>query len=68
MIATIIEFSRYWAALLFGMVVAVSFVGMPSTRKKHLVLGCYTVAVFVIQVLCLFRKRQIAPTFDLAGA
>ncbi|AUS95318.1 histidine kinase [Clostridium thermosuccinogenes] len=55
MIATIIEFSRYWAALLFGMVVAVSFVGMPSTRKKHLVLGCYTVAVFVIQVLCLFR-------------
>jgi len=55
MIAVVIEFSRYLAALLFGMVVAASFAGMPSTRKNYLVLGCYTVVVFIIQVLCLFR-------------
>jgi len=37
------------------MAVAASFVGMPSTRKNKLVLGCYTVVVFIIQVVCLFR-------------
>lgn len=55
MIETAIEFSRYFAAMLFGMVVAVSFVGMPSTRKNYLVLGCFTVVVFIIQVACLFH-------------
>lgn len=53
MIETAIAFSRYFAALLFGMEVAVSFVGMPSTRKNHLVLGSYTVVIFMIQVVCL---------------
>ena len=55
MIETVIEFSRYWAALLFGMMTATSFVGMTFTRKNRLVLGCYTVVVFAIQVLCLFQ-------------
>lgn len=54
MIATIIEFSRYFAALVFGMVVSASFVGMASTRKNNLVLGCYVFIIFMIQVVCLF--------------
>ena len=55
MIATVIEFSRYWFALLFGMVVAVSFAGMERTRKTYLAVGCFTVVIFIIQVLFLFR-------------
>ncbi len=55
MIATIIEFSRYWFAMLFGMVVAVSFAGMARTRKNYLAVGCYTVVIFIIQVICLYR-------------
>ncbi len=55
MIATVIEFSRYFTAFLFGTAVAASFAGMPSTRKNHLVLWCYTVVIFIIQVACLFR-------------
>jgi len=55
MIETVIEFTRYWAALLFGIAVAVSFVGMPSTRKNYLMMGCYTVIIFAIQAACLFR-------------
>jgi len=55
MIETAIEFSRYFIALLFGLVVAASFVGMARTRKNYLVLGCFTVVLFIIQVTCLFR-------------
>jgi two-component system, LytTR family, sensor histidine kinase AgrC len=55
MIETAIEFSRYFIALLFGMAVAASFVGMAHTRKNHLVLGSFTVVIFIIQVVCLFR-------------
>ncbi len=55
MIAIVIEFSRYWFALLFGMVVAVSFAGMARTWKNYLAAGCFTVVIFIIQVLCLFR-------------
>ena len=54
MLETAIAFSRYFAALIFGMTVAASFVGMPTTRKNYLVLGSFTLAVFTIQVLCLF--------------
>jgi len=54
MIATVIEFTRYFAALLFGVAVTASFVGMTSTRKNYLVLLFYTIAVFIIQVICLF--------------
>jgi len=35
------------------MAVAASFVGMPPTRKNNLVLACYTVVIFIIQVVCL---------------
>lgn len=55
MIETAIEFSRYCVALLFGMAVAANFAGMVSTRKNYLILVCYTIFVFIIQVLCLFR-------------
>lgn len=34
MIETIIEFFRYWTAFLFGIMVAVSFIGMRSTQKN----------------------------------
>jgi len=54
-IETVIEFSRYFVAILFGMTVAANFAGMPSTRKNYLALGCFTLVVFIIQVLCLFR-------------
>jgi len=54
MIKTVIEFSRYLAAISFGMMVAASFAGMPPTRKNRLILFCYTAAVYIIQVLCLF--------------
>lgn len=53
MIATIIEFSRYLAALLFGAAVAVSFAGMPRTRKNHLAFGSFTVLLFVLQIASL---------------
>ncbi|WP_024831975.1 sensor histidine kinase [Ruminiclostridium josui] len=53
MIATVIEFSRYFFALLFGAAVAVSFVGMHRTRKNYLVFGCFIAFLFIIQVITL---------------
>ncbi len=53
MIATVIEFSRYFIALLFGAAVAVSFAGMAHTRKNYLVLGFFTVILFILQLVCL---------------
>ena len=53
MIETAIEFSRYFIALLFGAVVAVSFAGMSRTRKNYLALGCFTVILFILQIICL---------------
>lgn len=53
MIETVIEFSRYWVALLFGTMVAVSFAGMERTRKNCLAVGCFTVILFCLQILCL---------------
>ncbi len=53
MIATVIEFSRYWFALLFGAAVAVSFAGMARTRKNHLAVGCLTVVLFIMQIASL---------------
>ncbi len=49
MIATVIEFSRYWFALLFGTAVAVTFAGMTRTRKNYLAVGFFTVVLFIIQ-------------------
>ncbi|MGI6685960.1 MAG: hypothetical protein ACOX47_10935 [Bacillota bacterium] len=53
MIATAIEFSRYFIALLFGAAIAVSFAGMPPTRKNYLALGCFTLILFILQIFCL---------------
>jgi two-component system, LytTR family, sensor histidine kinase AgrC len=50
MIATVIEFSRYWFALLFGAAVAVSFAGMARTQKNYLAVGCFTVVLFIMQI------------------
>jgi two-component system sensor histidine kinase AgrC len=51
MIATVIEFSRYLVALLFGTAVAVNLAGFVRTRKNYLVIGCFTAALFIIQIL-----------------
>ena len=53
MIETVIEFSRYLVALLFGAAVSVSFAGMARTRKNYLALGCLTVVFFTLQVASL---------------
>ena len=53
MIKTVIEFSRYFVALLFGASVAVSFAGMARTRKNYLAFGYFTVILFVLQLVCL---------------
>lgn len=52
-LSTVIEFSRYWFALLFGAAVAVSFAGMAHTRKNYLALGCFTVITFIMQIVSL---------------
>lgn len=53
MIGTVIEFSRYFIALLFGAAIAFSFAGMVGTRKNYLALGSFTIFLFVLQILCL---------------
>ena len=53
MIETVIEFSRYYAALIFGTSVAASFAGMARTRKNYLALVFFTVTLFMLQVICL---------------
>ncbi|HBN84389.1 MAG TPA: ATP-binding protein [Clostridiales bacterium] len=53
MIKTVIEFSRYFVALLFGASVAVSFAGMARTRRNYLALGCFTVILFMLQIASL---------------
>ena len=53
MIPTVMAFSRYFVALLFGGAVAVSFAGMIRTRKNYLVFGSFTVFLFILQVISL---------------
>lgn len=53
MIETVIEFSRYWFALLFGTAVAISFSGMARTRKNYLAVGCFTMVLFIMQITSL---------------
>jgi len=53
MIETIIALSRYLCILIFGTEVAVSSAGMVHTRKNYLVVGCFTVILFILQVICL---------------
>ncbi len=53
MIETVIEFSRYWFALLFGVAVAVTFAGMTRTRKNYLAVVCFAVVLFIMQIASL---------------
>jgi len=53
MITTIIAFLRYGCALLFGAAVAASFAGMARNRKNYLAFGCFTVILFIGQIVCL---------------
>ncbi|MDD4496436.1 MAG: ATP-binding protein, partial [Eubacteriales bacterium] len=53
MIKIVIEFSRYFIALLFGTAVAVSFAGMARTRKNYLTFSCFIVVLFIAQLFCL---------------
>jgi len=53
MIATMITFSRYFVAMLFGAAVSVSLAGMERIRKNYLVLGCFTTVFFILQVASL---------------
>lgn len=54
MIETVIEFSRYYIALLFGTGIAALFAGMPHTRKNYLVYGIFTIIIFLLQLLSLW--------------
>lgn len=54
MIKTVIEFSRYLAAISFAMMIAAGFVDMPFSRKNKTVLWLYISIVYIIQVICLF--------------
>ncbi len=64
MIEAIIEFSRYFVALLFGVAIAVSFAGMARTRKNYLAVLCLTMVLFILQIICL-RTWGMAVTIKL---
>jgi hypothetical protein len=64
MIETVIEFSRYFVALLFGVTVAVSFAGMANTRKNYLTVASFTIVLFILQLVCL-RTLGMAMTIKL---
>jgi two-component system sensor histidine kinase AgrC len=53
MIATVIEYSRYWFVLLFGTMIAISFAGMARTKKNYVVIGSFTILVFILQIISL---------------
>ena len=53
MLSTVIEFSRYWFALLFGTMIALSFAGMAHTLKNYLTVGCFSIVLFIMQLTCL---------------
>lgn len=53
MLETIIAFSRYFGALLFGTTLAFRFAGMPHTRKNQLATGCFILFFFFLQFVCL---------------
>jgi len=48
MLTTVVEFTRYFAAVLFGMAVATSFAGMPSTRKNNMAMIFHAIIIFFI--------------------
>jgi len=53
MLESAIAFFRYFIALLFGTMVAVSLAGMVRTRKNYLSVGCFTILFFIVQLVCL---------------
>ncbi len=53
MLETLIEFSRYFVALLFGTAVAFNCADMEPTRKNHMALGFLTFILFILQIICL---------------
>ena len=53
MIGNVIEFTRYFFILLFGVAVSISFAGMEHTRKNYIVTVCFTIGLFILQVICL---------------
>jgi hypothetical protein len=64
MIETAAQFSRYFIALLFGLAVAVRFAGMAPMRKNYLALGCFTIILFILQIICL-RTWGMAVTLKI---
>jgi len=53
MIETVIEFSRYFTAVLYGMAVAARFAGMKRTWKNYLSCFCFSLFVFILQIISL---------------
>lgn len=50
--STVIAFTRYYIALLFGVALAADFSGMARTRKNVLALLGFTVLLFAVQLVC----------------
>lgn len=53
MIETVIEFSRYFIALMFGAGVAVTYAGITRKWKNYLALGWFVISLFILQLICL---------------
>lgn len=53
MMATVIAFSRYFIALLFGASAAASLAQMPRNQKNYLAVVIFCIPVFIVQVICL---------------
>ncbi len=49
MLETVIAFTRYLTALLFGVAVSVSLAGMKGTRKNYLAFSCFIMVFFILQ-------------------
>lgn len=53
MVETFFAFSRYFAALLFGALIAVRLVGLQYTKKNCITFAAFIVSIFILQVVCL---------------
>lgn len=53
MLETVIAFSRYFIALLFGSAIAARFIGITKSRKNTISFVIFLVSVFFIQLTCL---------------
>lgn len=54
MLETIIEFSRYWFAIFFGVLIAINFAGIETTKKNNISIFLLIISIFSIQLICLF--------------